>query len=79
MTTEPARCEIALMQAASTERIVVDSRCRFTSNTPAHSSAFLTSNILNGSGWLDGARLQFIGGATNFAAVGKIVVLGLKS
>jgi hypothetical protein len=79
IAAEPARCEIALMQAANTERIVVDSRCRYTSNTPAHSSALFSSNIVNGSGWLDGARLQFVGGATNFAAVGKIVVLGMKS
>ena len=79
IAAEPSRCEIALMQAANTERIVVDARCRYTSNTPAHSSALFTSNIVNGSGWLDGARLQFVGGATNFAAVGKIVVLGMKS
>jgi hypothetical protein len=79
IAAEPARCEIALMQAATTERIVVDARCRYTSNTPAHSSALFTSNIVNGSGWLDGARIQFVGGATNFAAVGRVVVLGMKS
>jgi hypothetical protein len=79
IAAEPTRCEIALMQAANTERIVIDARCRYTSNTPAHASGLFSSNVLNGSGWLDGARIQFLGGATNFAAVGRIVVLGMKS
>ena len=79
IAAEPTRCEIALMQAANTERIVIDARCRYTSNTPAHASGLFSSNVLNGSGWLDGARIQFVGGATNFAAVGRIVVLGMKS
>ena len=79
MNGEPMFAEINLMQAANTERIVIDSKTRHTSNTPAHSRSIFTANTDAGSGWLDGARISFVGGATNFAAVGKIVVLGMKS
>jgi hypothetical protein len=79
MNLEPMLGEVSLMQAATTERIMIDAKTRYTSNTPAHSRAIFTSNIDAGSGWLDGARISFVGGATNFAAVGRIVVLGMKS
>jgi hypothetical protein len=78
MNLEPMLGEVSLMQAATTERIVIDAKTRYTSNTPAHSRSIFTANIDAGSGWLDGVRLQFVG-STNFAAVGKIVVLGMKS
>jgi hypothetical protein len=76
---EASRVEIDLIQAASTERIIVDARSRYTSNTPAHSRGMFTSNVNAGSGWLDGLTISIVGGATNFAAAGRIVVLGLKS
>jgi hypothetical protein len=79
MNGEPMFGEANLMQAANTERIVIDSKTRHTSNTPAHSRSIFTANTDAGSGWLDGARISFVGSATNFAAVGKIVVLGMKS
>jgi hypothetical protein len=79
MNGEPMFGETNLMQAANTERIVIDSKTRHTSNTPAHSRSIFTANTDAGSGWLDGARISFVGGATNFAAVGRIVVLGMKS
>jgi hypothetical protein len=78
MNLEPMLGEVSLMQAATTERIVIDAKTRYTSNAPAHSRSIFTANIDAGSGWLDGVRLQFVG-STNFAAVGKIVVLGMKS
>jgi hypothetical protein len=76
---EPVFAEINLMQAATAERIVVSAQTRHTDNTPAHARSWFTSNIAAGSGWLDGASISFVGGATNFAAVGRIVVLGMKS
>jgi hypothetical protein len=79
MNGEPMFGETNLMQAENTERIVIDSKTRHTSNTPAHSRSIFTANTDAGSGWLDGARISFVGGATNFAAVGRIVVLGMKS
>jgi hypothetical protein len=75
---EPAAIEIDLTHAASAERIITQARSRYTSNTPAHSRGWFTSNIAAGSGWLDGASIG-ITGATNFAAVGRIVVMGMKS
>jgi hypothetical protein len=78
MNLEPMLGEVSLMQAATTERIVIDAKTRHTSNTPGHSRSIFTANTDAGSGWLDGARLQFVG-STNFAAVGRIVVLGMKS
>jgi hypothetical protein len=79
MNLEPMLGEVSLMQAATTERIVIDAKTRYTSNTPGHSRAIFTSNTDAGSGWLDGVRILFLGGATNFAAVGRIVVMGMKS
>jgi hypothetical protein len=79
MNLEPMLGEVSLMQAATTERIVIDAKTRYTSNTPGHSRSIFTANTDAGSGWLDGARISFVGGATNFAAVGRIVVLGMKS
>jgi hypothetical protein len=79
MNLEPMLGEVSLMQAATTERIVIDAKTRYTSNAPGHSRAIFTSNTDAGSGWLDGVRILFLGGATNFAAVGRIVVMGMKS
>jgi hypothetical protein len=79
MNAEPGRAEIDLMQADSAERIIIDCKSRHTSNTPGHSRSWFTANTLAGSGWLDGARISFVGSATNFAAVGRIVVMGMKS
>jgi hypothetical protein len=76
---EPVFAEVNLMQAAAAERIVVSVQSRHTNNTPAHTRSWFTSNTGAGSGWLDGASISFVGGATNFAAVGRIVVLGMKS
>lgn len=83
MAAEPLLGEISLMQAGTAERITIDAKTRYTANSggvgTTHSRAIFTSNIVAGTGWLDGARFTFVGGATNFAAVGKIVVLGMKS
>jgi hypothetical protein len=79
MNAEPGRAEIDLMQADSAERIIIDCKSRHTSNTPGHSRSWFTANTSAGSGWLDGARISFVGSATNFAAVGRIVVMGMKS
>lgn len=79
MNGEPMLGEISLMQADTAERIIIDAKTRHTSNSPSHSRSIFTANVAAGSGWLDGARISFVGGATNFAAAGKIVVLGMKS
>jgi hypothetical protein len=76
---EPVFAEVTLMQAATAERIVVSVQSRHTNNTPAHTRSWFTANTGAGSGWLDGATISFVGSATNFAAVGRIVVLGMKS
>jgi len=83
MAVEPFFGETNLLHADSAERIIIDSKTRHTSNsgfvgTP-HSHSWFTANTGVGSGWLDGLRIGFVGGGPNFAAVGRIVVMGMKS
>ena len=83
MAVEPFFGETNLLHADSAERIIIDSKTRHTSNsgfvgTP-HSHSWFTANTGVGSGWLDGLRIGFVGGGPNFAAVGCIVVMGMKS
>lgn len=76
LAAEPLFAEITLTHAAAGERPMIHANMRWTNNTPAHAHGIFSANVSGGTGLLSGARLSLTGG---FAAIGRIVALGLKA